>query len=273
MGHKRPLRKPRRPGLADSQRRLHGLVIAALLAACALLLAACGGGQQATASSIATQPAAAVPVSNSGQRPPSRAQALAFAHAVNLTAADIPEASVAHGEDSTDSARERREFQACDGSIEHAHALVEVMSPKLKRGRELEIEQIRSSVAVVRDARAIPAEAAELARPSLLECAAHVLTRNYSDKAIREARWGRFTVSKLPVHVPGRTVTIGIRIVATLNLAFSEVSVPIYVDVLGFESGPAEITLTATSVTQPMPAGTEQELLALLSTRAQAHAL
>lgn len=247
------------------------LVLGALLAFSALL-SACGGSQQATDSSSVTQPAAQRPAS-ARRGVPSRAQSLAFANAVNLTAADIPEASVAHGETRTDSARERRELRACEAHVKHAHAFVEVMSPKLRRGRELEIEQIRSGVAVVSDERAIPAEMAGVERPGVLECVAHVLTRNYSDKSIRDARWGRFTVSKLAVDLPGQKVTIGIRIVASLNLPLSEVSVPIYADVLGFESGPAEIMLIAASVTQPVPAATEQELLTLLSSRARAHAL
>ena len=107
----------------------------------------------------------------------------------------------------------------------------------------------------------------------MLECVAHVLTRNYADKAIRDARWGRFTISKLTLALPGVKVTIGIRVVATLNLAYSEVSVPIYVDLLGFADGPAEVLLSTASVTQPMPAATEQEMLELLLTRARAHSL
>jgi hypothetical protein len=61
--------------------------------------------------------------------------------------------------------------------------------------------------------------------------------------------------------------------VATLNIPFNEVSVPIYVDVLGFAIGRAEVALTAMSVTQPVPASTEQELLTLLLARARAHPL
>jgi hypothetical protein len=37
--------------------------------------------------------------------------------------------------------------------------------------------------------------------------------------------------------------------------------------------GRAEVALTATSATQPVPATTEQELLALLLARARAHPL
>jgi hypothetical protein len=153
------------------------------------------------------------------------------------------------------------------------HSLAEASSRKLKRGQELEIEQLRSSVTVLSDERAVARQFAMLATPALRECGARVLTRNLDDKPFRRARWGRVTVSRLPVHAPGSTATIGIRIVATLSFPFSEISVPIYVDVLGFAMGRAEVALTATSATQPVPATTEQELLALLLARARAHPL
>jgi hypothetical protein len=47
----------------------------------------------------------------------------------------------------------------------------------------------------------------------------------------------------------------------------------IYHDVFGFLSGPAEIELTATGFTTPVLSATEQRLLALLYSRAQAHVL
>jgi hypothetical protein len=193
---------------------------------------------------------------------------------VNLSASDIPGASVEAKRAHTSDARERREYRVCEGFFpKPGDKLAEASSPKLRRGQELEIEQIRSSVTVLSDERAVARQFALLATPGLRKCAARALTRNLDDRPIGEARWGRVTVSRLPVHAPGTSATIGIRVLATLNLPFSEVSVPIYFDVLGFATGPAEVALTATSATQPVPATTEQELLALLLARARAHPL
>ena len=58
-----------------------------------------------------------------------------------------------------------------------------------------------------------------------------------------------------------------------LNLSYSEVSVPIYVDMLAFAVGHGAVELTAASVTQAVPAATEEELLALLLARAKAHSI
>lgn len=250
-----------------------------VLAAC-LVLSACGSGQQDPVSRAHQSPQvtpAFVPASESATdsvaaQTPSRAQALAFARAVNLSASDIPEASVETERDETSDAREGRDCERLV-ALPHVHAIAEALSPKLKRGQELEIEQLRSSVAVLSDERALAQQFAVLATPRLRECAARVWTRNLDDKPLRQARWGRVTVSQLPVYAPGSGATIGIRIMAPLRLTFSEVSVPIYVDVLGFAMGRAEVTLIAVSATQPVPATTEQELVALLLARAKAHPL
>jgi hypothetical protein len=223
--------------------------------------------------SASTSATANSSTSSTALRVPSRAQALAFARAVNLSAQDLPGASVEAKTARSSDADEQRESRACEGSLEQSHKLVEASSPKLRRGRELEIEQIRSSVTVLSDERAVARQFALLASPALRECAARALTRSLADKTVKQARWGRVRISRLPVNAPGMSATIGIRILATLNFPFSEVSVPIYVDVLGFATGPAEVALSAMSVTQPVPARTEQELLALLLARARAHPL
>jgi hypothetical protein len=54
---------------------------------------------------------------------------------------------------------------------------------------------------------------------------------------------------------------------------YNEVSVPLYVDVVAFALGPAQVAMSAASITQPVPAATERQLLALLLARAKAHPL
>jgi hypothetical protein len=256
---------------------------APLIAAACVLLGACGSGQR-HATGAATRAAqggshqAANSVGSAGDAAaatPSRAQALAFAHAVNLSVGDIPEASVEQKHAATATASERHEGQACKRRVgwRNAQTVAEVSSPKLRRGQELEIERITSSVSVLSSERAVAHQFALLASPALRECAARVWTRNLDDRSIRDARWGHVSVSRLPVQAAGASTTFGIRIVANLDLTFSEVSVPIYVDVLGFAIGRAEVALTAMSATQPVPATTERELLSLLLARSHSHSM
>ncbi len=255
--------------------------LTSLAAACvaSALLAGCGSGQANSVSGASTGSTSPPPgslasstVSGAPLRP-TRAQALAFAHAVNLDASDVPGASVQVKERRASAASERRELRHCERDFERPDTLVEATSPRLRRGRELEVEQISSSVTVLSSERAVARQFSLLASSALRKCAARALTRSLADKPVSEAHWGRVTVSKLPVRAPGTSATVGIRIVATLNFPVSEVSLPVYVDVLGFAEGPAEVALSTVSVTQPVPATTEQELLALLLTRARARPL
>jgi hypothetical protein len=249
-------------------------------AACALL-SACGSGQAAStrASGSSTHAAAAAarsadpPRSASARRRPSRAQALAFVRAVNLSVGDVPEASVETKRSAHEDAAEHREERGCEKGVRQGAKLVEGSSPKLKRGKELEVEQITSSVEVMRSERTIAGEFASVASPALRECFARVVTRNLQDKPLSRARWGRVTVSKLAVDAPGASDTAGLRITVVLNLPYSEVSVPMYFDVMAFAVRPAEVTLSTFSLTQPVPATTEQELVSLLLARAKAQPL
>jgi hypothetical protein len=259
-----------------------GVATLAIAATCTLLCACGGSGQTSSgdgaprvSGAVAHDAARALGARRGSTRVPSRAQALAFAHAVNLSVGEIPEASVESKRASSSDAHERREGGACERLVQlgHPHKLAEASSPKLRRGRELEIERITSSVTILSDERAVARQFALLSSPRLRTCGARVLARNLDDKRISNARWGHVTVSRLPVSAPGASATVGLRIVTDLNLPFSEVTIPFYVDVLGFAIGHAEVALTATSATQPVPAATEQELLALLLARARAHPL
>jgi hypothetical protein len=129
---------------------------AVAITAAGLLLAACGGGQAHSASAPAHDASGishdVASTASSGNAPvavltPSRSQALSFARAVNLSVGDIPEASIEAKPFRNSDAKERREYQACERFV--GWPIAEASSPKLKRGQELEIELIRSSVAVV----------------------------------------------------------------------------------------------------------------------------
>jgi hypothetical protein len=69
------------------------------------------------------------------------------------------------------------------------------------------------------------------------------------------------------------SAALGIRATVALNIPYNEVSVPIYLDMFAFAVGHGEVSLTAVSITQPVPRVTEQELLALLLARARAHVI
>jgi hypothetical protein len=254
------------------------------IVAIAVLLGGCGGSgavpasgglHQGSGSTVGTQAGSAPggEGASASRAAPTGAQARAFAGAVNLSAAEIPEAVLAPRRSRASDAQEEREFHTCEDRGIHLKPIFESSSPRLTRGRELEVEQFSSTVSVVASAGAIAHAFGVLGSASVRECLGRALTRNFSTKAVREARWGQFTLSRLPVKVPGASATLGIRATVALNIPENEVSVPIYVDMLAFAVGDGAVELTAISVTQPVPAATEQELLALLLARARAHSI
>jgi hypothetical protein len=252
-----------------------------LACAAGWLLSGCGGSQPAGSTSTAlrsgstgaglSSPSSASTGSAVALHP-TRAQALAFARAVNLTAADIPEARISKRERKSASG-DKREFERCVGGPWSKHKLADVGSPPFLRGRELETERIGSDVTVATSAGAADHVLATLQRAQVRHCLAHLMTRTLGREAIRNAYWGPVAVYSLPVRALGSSGRIGLRIATTVNIPVSEVTVPVYVDVLGFAWGPAEIALTAMSITQPVPAGVEHQLLSVLVARARSHAL
>jgi hypothetical protein len=203
---------------------------------------------------------------------PTKAQALAFARAVNLTAADVPEGRISKKERRSASG-DPRESEHCIGALLKQHKLADVGSPPFLRGHELETEWIGSDVTVTTSVGAADHLLATLQSLDVRHCLAHVMTRSLGRTTIRNAYWGPVAAYALPVQAPGSTSRIGLRIAMTVNIPANEVTVPAYVDVLGFAWGSAEISLTAASLTQPVQPSVENELLSTLVARARSHTL
>lgn len=244
----------------------------AAVAASVVLMAGCGsGGTQSSEPASAAIHATDVANSSAPWRasaPITKARALAFARAVNLTAADVPEAKASNRRESSD-----HERTPC-GLAGPQHELVSVPSAKLTRGTELEVEEIASAVDVVNSERFAAGDIAVLRSDKGRGCLEHELIRRYLDHAVGkradDARIGRIQLSPLPVDAPGTTGSAGVRITETVTYSYSETSVPVYIDFLVFTLGPAEVTVTAVSPVQPEPEATDQQLLQLLLKRAKA---
>lgn len=195
--------------------------------------------------------------------PATAAGADAFAAAVNLTAADVPGAIVAH-----EDASEGRQKSHC--SSDGARAVGGGRSPRYERGHGATKETIASAVVVLAD----PAQArADLAHAS---SAAGMACYEREAKATLEAvhrgglRLGQVELSRLQgLPVAGADARYGLRLQATAVSTRGGPAIHVYIDALAFAYGPAEVELYDTSLVQPEPARTEQELLALMMARAR----
>jgi hypothetical protein len=70
---------------------------------------------------------------------------------------------------------------------------------------------------------------------------------------------------------PGTTGSYGWRAIAAFTV--QGIRIQVYLDMLGFVDGPAQVTLFSSGVLRPFPAAVQERLFSLLLARAKAHRL
>jgi hypothetical protein len=199
--------------------------------------------------------------------PVTTARALAFVRAVNLTAADVPEARASHRHESKAEATE-----PC-GLAGRQQELAAAGSPTLTRGAGLEVEEIKSGADVVSSERFAVHDLAVLRSTAGRACLERYLSRRYLRHAVGkrafDAHIGQIKLSPLPVQAPGTSGSAGLRITMTVSSSESETSVPVYIDFFVFTLGPAEVVVSAASAVQPEPEVTDKQLVSLMLQRAK----
>jgi len=206
------------------------------LSVAAMLLAGCGGAGHASSSSAT--PGAGVPISSS--------QALAYAHAVNLRAADAPGMTSQRNAEVVIHPRGSHPFLRCAG-IPAARVLLEIHSTILNAP----YWWMRSTIGV------LPNEALAAAYVSALGS-----SRGHRCLLMKIPRRADMTISTIAIDSPFK----GIRISQNTGVQWT------HNDTLAFASGRAVITLTAQGERTPSLA-TEQHIISLLYNRAKAHQL
>jgi len=78
---------------------------------------------------------------------------------------------------------------------------------------------------------------------------------------------GPVSISHGTPPAPQTAGSFGWRITATLTLN-GNIELPVYLDILGFVDGPAEVALVTSGLSEPFPAAPEQRLFSLLLERA-----
>jgi hypothetical protein len=247
------------------------------------LLSACGKGAYAGAASTAST---GVTATHGAHAPahhgssPTHAQALAFAHAVNLTAEDVP-GFTSSPKPEHESATERRlqqQLSGCGGAagaraLGHSQgALVEASSPYFQLKRGILALSVSSEVSVAHTAAEADAALAAIRSPRVRACLSRYLSSllKSEQQAPGETVVGVSIASGTP-PAPGTTGGFGWRVTATL--AIRGIHVSLYFDVLGFVDGPSQVTLESSGTVRPFPARAQEQLYSQLLTRARSHRL
>jgi hypothetical protein len=235
------------------------------------LAAGCGSGGAASASSA----------SFGVGGPFTRAQAVAYADAVNLRAADVPGLQAARLQPKREAAETaagpyRGAMNRCDNAAARAGDVIGIGSPTFVHlgsrppGSVSSVVSFFKSEALAHQYLAVP-DSARFAACVKTVASNEPKTITREGSKVAEPMFSDPHVSTLPASLPG-VRTYGLRLAARAAFGAPGGSES-YGDFLSFVMGDIVITLNATSEVHPFPAATERRTLARLYRRAQAHSL
>jgi len=233
------------------------------LAATAVLVAGCGGS-----SSSADSASAQV----------TKAQALAYANAINLRAADVPGLE----ESGRSTKREMaagpfgRQLDRCEGTAARDDVVIGISSPRFVDISSRPLQSVRSGVYFFKNEALAHRYLAGADNARFAACVKTVFfnepkTITREGSKVAQPMFSDPHISTLPASLPG-VRTYGLRLAVHAAFGGPDGSES-YEDFLSFVRGDTVITLNATSEAHPFPAATEQHLLSLLYTRAEAHSV
>jgi hypothetical protein len=227
-------------------------VIAVILA----LSAACGGP---------------LAVSASGGRLATKKQAEAFVSAVNLRVGDVPgfKGSTEREHETAAEKRLEQEMLRCAGWAGFGSGIAEGSSPSFKRETGKSALGVSSSVSVARSSAVAAKELAAMRSGRTKGCLSHYLDQLFKGQKDQGATFSPVTIVAVAPPAPGTSGSFGWVIAMTITL--HRVALPVYLEILGFTNGPAEVTLFTSSLPTPFPSAIEHQLFSLLVERAKSH--
>lgn len=218
-----------------------------------------------------------------GAKSPTRERALAFARAVNLTADDVP-GFTAKAKHDSDSAREKklgRELAQCTGAKSlsggesslpgEGKAVADESSKDFQLKHGVIDFSVSSGVSVQSSAAGARRGLQAIRSAHVRKCFSHYLQLLFAGQHVKGATPGPVSIQAGTPPAPGTSGGFGWRITASFTIR--GIKVPIYLDFLGFVSGPAEVTLLSSGLIRPFPAEIQQQLFSLLLSRAKEHKL
>jgi hypothetical protein len=237
------------------------------------LATACGTNNSAVGETDGSAAGAARAAGATG--PVTRARAIAYAHAINLKAGDVPGMTVAEPErEAPTLTRSAAEFTRCDGGVSHARTVAKINSPEFSAGRGRNSELVQSRVEVWPTPGLVAQNTAAFFGPRGRACFLGLLEASNArlDKQRGRRQHGVPTLATVPNPLPGVEQSFLYTIKQPLLLK-GHLFLYIYHDVFSFVSGAAEVELEATGFSRPVPPATEERLVRLLLGRAKASKL
>jgi hypothetical protein len=247
------------------------------------LLASCGKGSlnhsagvrtvtaTSTSPSTSSSPSKTPHTGQGGEQPSDKRRAQTFAHAVNLTSADVP-GFVATVKHDTNSAKEKRlehQMLSCAGIGGTSKTVLEESSKDFKLKRQILDLGVSSEVAVQASAADAQKALAAVRSTHVRSCFSDYLQQVFKGERTKDATPGRVTIQSGTPPAPGMDGSFGWRVTATFLVR--GIKVPIYLDFLGFVDGASQVTLLSSGLLEPFPAAVQQHLFRLLLARAKSN--
>jgi hypothetical protein len=230
------------------------------------LLAGCGGTGGPV---VNVKPPASGPIT--------KTRAVAYAHAVNLRAGDLPGFTSSGSE--TEAAKPGRlalEEIRCSDGVSPAHRIVKLESTEFSAGRAFYSKIMKSTVEVWLTPALVASNNSPSHKSRARACFVRFLEA-FHKRTNRERKGrmqiGPFTITTVPNPLPGVSNSFLTTINETRLLRTGAIRAHIYRDIFGFITGPAEIELEAIGFGHPVPASTEAQALHLLLDRARANTI
>jgi hypothetical protein len=237
------------------------------------LISACGKGAEsapATPSGAAAGSGAKTGTGGSAGASSARRQALAFAHAVNLTASDLP-GFTASSKKETETAQEKRlqsQMLGCAGPGGSSRSFAAASSKDFELKHEVLDLGVSSEVSVAPSAADAKAELAAIRGARVRACFSRYLGELFKGRKVGGASVRGVSIVSGTPPAPGTSGGFGWRV--TVPVELHNIQVPFYLDILGFVDRTARVTLFSSGAIRPFPAGVQQQLFALLINRANA---
>jgi hypothetical protein len=228
------------------------------------LLAGCGGAVSAAG------------ITRSVSEAITKAQALAYAHALNLRAGDMPGFTSSGNEtEASMPGRLALEEIRCSGGISPARRIARLESPEFSTAHASTSEIVKSAVEVWPTPAVVAINNTPHHRSRARVCFARFLrTLHHRINLERKGRMqiGPFTITTARNPLPGVINSFRTRIDETRLLRTGAILAHVYRDIFTFTTGPAEIELEAVGFGHPIPASIEVSTIHHLRDRAIAHA-
>jgi hypothetical protein len=216
--------------------------------------------------------AAAISMPSSSGTAVTKVRAIAFARAVNLRAADVPESVRLTPEGATEPPTPASiEFARCVGATDTQHPVVDINSSTFASSSTRESARVKSSVLVMPNAMMTARNSSAVRSAHGRACAARIIRQ-----ALPVTRYGSVSVSFPSNVTSGVSGGFEVRVATIVRRRPPQgrpIRIPVYTDEFGFNSGPAEVYLTVTGFLLPVSATIETRLLLLLRERSERYKL